>query len=223
MFSIVNDVTFSVTTDFSDDLVLFSGLIEMVIAGVFAVVCGFLADFFGRKRLAIGGFALLGLGYGVLGIFPGNEVGWWFYTSVDGIAWGIFTTIFIMTLWGDLAEGKGSEKYYAIGGLPYLFSNFAGLSIASLLERQADYAIFSFASFFLFLAVLPLIYAPETLPEKTIKKRELKSYVEKAKKEAEKAQKKEAEQNQQEEADDNVEIEANPDTEEILKQAQKYY
>jgi hypothetical protein len=41
---------------------------------------------------------------------------------------------------------------------------------------------FSFASFFLFLAVIPLMYAPETLPEKTIKDRELKSYLEKAQK-----------------------------------------
>jgi hypothetical protein len=40
--------------------------------------------------------------------------------------------------------------------------------------------IFSFASVFLFLAVLPLIYAPETLPEKTMKDRDLKSYIEKA-------------------------------------------
>jgi hypothetical protein len=41
---------------------------------------------------------------------------------------------------------------------------------------------FSIASFFLFIAVLPLIYAPETLPEKKIKERELRDYVEKAKK-----------------------------------------
>jgi hypothetical protein len=47
-------------------------------------------------------------------------------------------------------------------------------------------AAFSFASFFLFLAVIPLIYAPETLPEKRIKERELREYVEKAKKAKEK-------------------------------------
>jgi hypothetical protein len=40
----------------------------------------------------------------------------------------------------------------------------------------------SIASFFLFLAVIPLFYAPETLPEKEIKERELKGYIEKAKK-----------------------------------------
>ena len=53
--------------------------------------------------------------------------------------------------------------------------------------------IFSFASVFLFLAVLPLIYAPETLPEKIMKDRDLKSYIENAKKKAEKRQKEEKE------------------------------
>jgi hypothetical protein len=38
----------------------------------------------------------------------------------------------------------------------------------------------------LFLAVLPLLYAPETLPEKKIRDKELKSYIEKAKKAKEK-------------------------------------
>jgi hypothetical protein len=42
--------------------------------------------------------------------------------------------------------------------------------------------IFSFASFFLFLAVIPLMFAPETLPENALKERELRSYIEKAKK-----------------------------------------
>jgi len=41
---------------------------------------------------------------------------------------------------------------------------------------------FSLASFFLFLAVLPLLYAPETLPEKKIELRRLRKYVETAKK-----------------------------------------
>lgn len=43
-------------------------------------------------------------------------------------------------------------------------------------------AIFSFTSLFLFLAVLPLAYAPETLPLQMFKDRELKKYLEKAEK-----------------------------------------
>jgi F0F1-type ATP synthase membrane subunit b/b' len=45
---------------------------------------------------------------------------------------------------------------------------------------------FSLAAFFLFLAVVPLMYAPETLPEKKVRERELRDYLEKAKKTKEK-------------------------------------
>ena len=54
------------------------------------------------------------------------------------------------------------------------------LSVSTYVGDVSKAAVFSFASFFLFLAVLPLMYAPETLPEKNIRDRELKIYVEKA-------------------------------------------
>ncbi|MCL6579519.1 MAG: hypothetical protein K6T73_09070, partial [Candidatus Bathyarchaeota archaeon] len=73
-------------------------------------------------------------------------------------------------------------KFYALGGLPFLLANFVSILIRPYASAISPTAAFSFASFFLFLAVLPLMYAPETLPEKKIKERELKEYVEKAKK-----------------------------------------
>jgi len=184
MFSLVNYLAVPInSTVFPEEFVRFSSIIENVLAGTSAVVWGFLADFFGRKRLAVGGFAILGLGYAILGMYPGNMISWWFYTFVDGVAWGAFYTIFLFTLWGDLAQNQSIDKYYVIGGLPYLFSNFMRLSLGSYVAANvSENAVFSFASVFLFLAVLPLIYAPETLPEKKIKERELKSYIEKAEK-----------------------------------------
>lgn len=160
----------------------FSSLIEQVLSGFVAVACGFFADFIGRKRLTVAGFALLGLGYASLGVLSGNIIGWWFYTVVDGIAWGIFYTIFLITLWGDIAQERSSERYYAIGSLPFLFSNFIRLSLGSYVAANIQgLSVFSFASLFLFLAVLPLVYAPETLPETNVKQRDLSNYLEKAK------------------------------------------
>ena len=192
MFSIVNYAAVPIVdiianSTFAPETVKLFPIIENVTAGILAVIFGFCADFVGRKRLVLAGFSLLGVGYGCLGLFQENIYSWWFYTITDGVAWAVFYTIFIMTLWGDLAHNKSSEKYYAIGSLPFLFSNFMRLSISEDLAKLIPgAAIFSFAGFFLFLAVLPLIYAPETLPEKKIKERELKGYLEKAKKEAEK-------------------------------------
>jgi MFS family permease len=184
MFSLVNYLSLPVQFDIlGTTLVNSLGMIENALYGVFAIVGGFLSDIIGRKRITIFGFVLLGLGYAILGINPENLLSWYFYTFVDGVAWGIFSVIFIITVWGDLSYRASSDKYYALGGLPFFVSNFLRLMIGSYIaETVSAYAIFSLTAFFLFLAVIPLMYAPETLPEKKIKERELKKYVEKAKK-----------------------------------------
>ncbi|PVX24936.1 MAG: hypothetical protein CW716_09090, partial [Candidatus Bathyarchaeum sp.] len=41
---------------------------------------------------------------------------------------------------------------------------------------------FSLAAFFLFVAVMPLVFAPETLPEKKMELRRLRSFAEEAQK-----------------------------------------
>jgi MFS family permease len=191
MFSLINSLAAPVIGNFFEggvDFVRFSSIIENVLAGAFAVIGGFFADFFGRKRLAIIGFSMLGVGYAAIGFSSRTMVGWWLYTVVDGIAWGAFGTLFLLTLWGDFAHDQRSDRYYAIGALPFLFSNFIGLTIGTYVANNitATETVFSVAAFFLFLAVLPLVYAPETLPEKTIKDRELKSYLDKAQKVREK-------------------------------------
>jgi len=185
MFSLVNYLSAPVQSNILDpDLVEDLVTIESALIGIFSIAIGFFSDIVGRKRIAITGFIMLGLGYAILGVSPpGNVLSWYFHTLVDGIAWGTFSVIFIMTIWGDLSYGASSDKYYALGGLPFFVSNFLRLAIGSYIaEGVPDVAIFSFAAFFLFLAVLPLMYAPETLPEKKIKERELKNYIEKAKK-----------------------------------------
>jgi hypothetical protein len=91
-----------------------------------------------------------------------------------------------MTLWGDLAEEGQKEKFYVLGGLPYLLAGFLSVIVKPFAEVIQTVTAFSLASFFLFVAVLPLMYAPETLPEKKIKERELRDYLDKAKKTKEK-------------------------------------
>lgn len=192
MFSLITYLTLPIQTKYlgqaeADYLIMW----DNVITGVFAIAGGFLIDILGRKRMSIVGFAMLGTAYAVLGLFYDMRFSWYFYTIIDGVAWGIFYVIFVVIIWGDLSQGKASDKYYAIGVLPFFVSNFIRLTVGNNL---GDYiptaAIFSFIAFFLFLAVLPLVYAPETLPEKQMKDRELKSYIEKAQKMVDKEQEK---------------------------------
>lgn len=192
MFNVVNYLTVPAVDNIAqvvfpentESITQISAVFEYLLIAVFAILAGFLADRKGRKRLAILGFAILGLGFGSLSFFQ-NIYGWCFYTIVDGIAWGILDVILLFTLWGDIGEGYRSDKLYVLGALPYVSSFFLRFLVDSSVSDLGA-QIFTFASFFLFLAVLPLFYAPETLPEKIIKKNELEFYVAKAQEIAEK-------------------------------------
>jgi MFS family permease len=231
MFSLINELASQVIANsFSGFPAFFSQsnvIITNVIAGICAMVFGFLADKKGRKRLALIGFSLLGIGYAALGLFNGNYAVAWFYTCADGIAWGAFTMLFLTTLWGDIAQGSNGEKYYLLGVLPYLFSTFLGEPMGAYLAQNnlvSETTVFSFAAFFLFAATLPLFYAPETLSEKVLKDMDLMSYVEKAKKKAESETKKPGKKPQpKEEPEEPKAPEDDSNYEEARKLAEKYY
>jgi len=230
MFSLVNDFTnqisanyFSNTNIFPADFINNNFIVSFILAGSSALACGFIADKKGRKRLALIGFALVGLAYAALGFFSNNYWTAWFYVCADGIAWGAFSMLFIMTIWGDLAQNKSSEKYYLLGIIPYLLSNLTQLFFGTYVSSNiVEGAVFSFASFFLFVAILPLIYAPETLSEKILKNLELNNYVNKAleifKKETTKNQKSILIQE-----DESLPENQDSEFEEAKKLAEKYY
>lgn len=231
MFTLINYMTVPIQRSiFVSELDYnFLMAIEYVITALFAVISGFIADKFGRKRLSIIGFIMLGISYAFIGLFSNSNLYLTgiIYVLTDGIAWGIFYVLFIFTIWGDLAHGKNADKLYFLGAFPYVSSFFMQLLFQPYLVEISKEMIFSFASVFLFLAILPLIYAPETLPEKIMKDRDLKSYIEKAKKkaakDAEKASKKEVQQKPQ--IDDKKADKSDEDKnyEEAKKLAEKYY
>lgn len=161
----------------------FPSIIQPIVGGIFAFVGGLLADRIGRKKVVIYGFVSLGLAFAIVGIFPQSFHAWIIFVLINAISAGILWVMFILTLWGDLTPKDSIEKYYAIGNMPF-FVTWGILQLVSVqyLTSIPTNAIFSFASFFLFLAILPLLYAPETLPEKEIEQRRLKKYLEDVKK-----------------------------------------
>jgi MFS family permease len=156
----------------------------------FAFISGVLSDVVGRKRVITGGFVALGLGYAVISFAQVSLFAWYFWIVADGVAWGTFLSMFILVLWGDLSSPGFREKYYLLGSIPFFLTSFIQLFLGPLVALLEPSSAFSLASFFLFLAVLPLMYAPETLPERKIRLRQLRSYVEAAKKVKEKCLKK---------------------------------
>jgi MFS family permease len=160
----------------------FSKMVEPLVAILSIMLGGLLADRIGRKRVVIYGFVSLGVAYAVIGLANQNPLSWYFYMLIDGVAYGILWLIFLLVMWGDLSEHGVREKYYVIGTTPFLIAPVLPVIMAPLSTVVQRDAVLSLASFFLFLAVLPLMYAPETLPEKKIELRRLRGYLEQAKK-----------------------------------------
>jgi len=230
MFSLVNYLTTPLPNETNGDIYsIYSSLLQIIFMGVFAVLGGFFIDYFGRKRVAIIGFATLGIGTAVLALAPKNVVISYFNAAIDGVAWGFLLVLFILTVWGDLSNNSRSDKYYAIGVLPFFISKLLETTVGEYLgplissDGNNAYAFFSFTAFFLFLAVLPLVYAPETLPEKTMKDRDLSSYVEKAKKIVEKEDAKKKNKADKKDEHSSKGIQESSEDEKARKLAEKFY
>ena len=230
MITLINFMTVPIfNKNTSGDAFTFISPLESIVYALVAVISGFVADKWGRKRLIIIGFIMLGIGYATIGFTVNSNnllLGTIIYSLSDGIAWGIFYVLFVLTIWGDLAQNRNSDKFFFLGVLPYVSSYFMRILFTPILSKIEPTLVFSFASVFLFLAVLPLIYAPETLPEKLMKDRDLKSYIEKAKKKAqqESGKDKKKEQSNENKIDDkSTTSEENKEYQDAMNLAEKYY
>jgi MFS family permease len=183
MFGIIDTLEKSLLKDFvGADFYRLTYTLTPLIASFSMLIAGFLSDKIGRKRVVMYGFVSLGVAYAIIGTAPMAQLAWDFYLFVEAVSTGILWITFILILWGDLSTHDSREKYYVIGSMPFLVTAAIPLSLVPLSGFLPVNTAFSLASFFLFLAVLPLMYAPETLPQKRIELQRLRGYLEQAKK-----------------------------------------
>ncbi|NIO38608.1 hypothetical protein GTO27_13060, partial [Candidatus Bathyarchaeota archaeon] len=149
---------------------------------IFTFVGGLLSDTVGRKPVVISGFSAIGIAYAMISVFPEALLAWYFFFICDGLAWGLLLATFVALIWGDISLTGQEEKYYFVGNLPLFLSTILQLLIFPYVESNGGTIAFSLAAFFLFLAVIPILFAEETLPEKKLKAKRLRRYVKKAKK-----------------------------------------
>ncbi len=181
MFTLVSGFGANIVAFYGGDYRMQLKLIEPAISGFSALITGAFSDWIGRKRVITFGFVSLGLAYAVLGLTPEMWFSWFFFYIMDGIALGLLWVMFIVVLWGEISR-HGIEKSYAIGAAPYFLTGIVSSLLAPFTSFIPRTSAFSLAALFLFVAVIPLMYVPETLPEKKIKERELKMYIGEAKK-----------------------------------------
>jgi len=182
MFCLVDRFEWPILRYFFGDFSYLIFMIGPIICSFFAFIGGLLSDRIGRKRVVLYGFITLGIAYAIIGLAPATSISWYLYLVISSISTGMLWVIFLLILWGDLSQSSTGEKYYAIGGIPYFLSDITQMILIPYVTLIPETSAFSLASFFLFLAVLPLLYAPETMPERKIELRRLSKYVQEAKK-----------------------------------------
>jgi len=179
MFALVDSFEAIVVSHHIGEFQSFIGKLEPAIAGLSALIGGIISDWVGRKRVLIFGFVSLGIAYATIGLVSQIWISWFFYFVVDGIALGLLWVIFTIVLWGEV-DSYGTEKYYAVGETPFFLTQILSLLLIPYVRLIPEISTFSLAAFFLFIAITPLLYAPETLPEKKIQQRQLKIYTKEA-------------------------------------------
>lgn len=156
-----------------------------------AIVCmisGFIADRFGRKQPIIIGVILFAVSYAILGIAT-NETSVLIHLTTLGVAWGFLMVVYL-TIPGDLANVHAQEKYYALATV-FPLVVYSGLNaLPKALGISAPANILSpILSVILFLSLVPVLYASETLSETKKRERELREYLDdKARKYSKKSQ-----------------------------------
>jgi MFS family permease len=180
MFNVANGLVYFVWFRIPPDFEWASALgniLHLLGTGLCALISGVMADRLGRKQPIIIGLVMLGVSYGILGLALSPE-SWLFYLTFSGFAWGFIMVVYFAVP-GDLAFPGSQERFYALMGvLPFiLFMSFSG--IVDLIRTGPPVSVLSpILSIILFLSVVPVLRARETLSEKEMREREVREYLE---------------------------------------------
>jgi MFS family permease len=150
-------------------------------AGISGLIAGIAADRFGRKQPIIIGLVTLGVSFAIMGLFT-TPFTFAVYLALSGVAWG-FLIVLYLTIPGDLSSTGSREKYYALGiVIPLII--FMGLpSLAHLLKISIPAnELTNGLSIILFLSVIPVYYAAETLDSAKIRQQRIVRHIKKLEK-----------------------------------------
>lgn len=162
-----------------DSISAIGSVVQYASCGIFALIAGTISDYFGRKQPIIIGLILLGASYTLMGIVV-HPVSWFIVLAFSGIAWGFLMVSLAMTAIGDLGTHGSREKMYALASVIPLLGHMSFSTIANLFNLQIPANIISsFLSLILFLSIIPILRAKETLQESKIRGRKMKDYAEK--------------------------------------------
>ncbi len=164
-----------------DEVTRSGAILRLIGLCVFAVVAGFAADRFGRKKPIMFGLITLGGAYAIVGLLTTPET--YFATlMLSGFAWGIIMVAYLLVP-GDLAFTGSTERFYTVGWVLPLVLYTAVEGTGRLIGFTPRIDVFStILDVILLAAILPLWSAVETLSESKIRERRLREHAEKVSK-----------------------------------------
>lgn len=169
---------FPETSDYAS-AVDFGSSLRYVFIAASSVIAGFVADRVGRKQPVIFGLIILGVSFALIGfaMSPTTVV---IYLIASGVAWGSFFAIFL-AIPADLSAEGSREKFYGLGYILPLAILF-GLGAIPGVATFSSFSASSFSqilSVILFVAIVPLLRAKETLPSRKVDERKMKEHLRK--------------------------------------------
>jgi MFS family permease len=160
----------------------FEQLFQYVGVALSAIFSGFFSDYFGRKKTIVFGLSTLGISYTFFAIVT-NPFAYLLTRILYGIAWGILMVNYYLTVIGDLSRKGSREKFFTLGGVITFNLFMIGDILGRVYSLDIPPTIISvFLSVILYTSIIPVLYAPETLPLKIQEKRKRTKHIEEIKK-----------------------------------------
>ena len=181
LFSLINitlarNISLHVLQRVPSSLYIFLLVLQMTASGFGALCGGIIADLFGR-RLSLGfGLTLYGISSALGGFVENYEMLYFMYV-VNGLNWGILSTLYVLVVWGDLANKESCAKRYSIGLTIFYLAMGVGFLLTHQIS-QIPLIVNSLVSCALiFLSNVLLFLAPELLSSDFRERIKLKLYM----------------------------------------------
>ena len=156
--------------------------LRFIFIAAFGIVAGVVADRFGRRWPLTIGLLMFASSFAILGLrmSPENAI---LYLAVSGIAWGSFFVVFL-AIPGDLSIAGFREKAYALGTISPLAILLCLMTVPpDFLSNYPASPILQVLSLVLFLSLLSVFKAGETLPSSAMLERKIRDHIKKVVKE----------------------------------------
>jgi MFS family permease len=151
-------------------------LTQFMGVAVFSLVSGFVCDRYGRKPPIVIGILIFGISFAILGVAPSPE-SVIFQNTIFGVAWG-FCMVAYFAIPADIARSTSREKYYALINVSAFVGFTATVTLPVILETSMSVSILSpILSVLLFVSIVPVLFASETLPENLLKSRRMQEHI----------------------------------------------